>query len=153
MTTADLHALDLTGKTVVIIGCPASGKTTLGKVLATRTGAKLIHTDDYIQHGYKEALYVLLADIMEIEEPVIVEGVHGYRLLRKGVEFDNFYPDVVIELEVAQEQVNAVYAKERPGKKVEYLAAFNKMHQTILNKYREMPNPKPPVWHNVKNDF
>jgi len=34
MNRSDLLSLDFTGKTVVIIGCPASGKTALGKELA-----------------------------------------------------------------------------------------------------------------------
>jgi len=34
MKRLDLLSLDFTGKTVVIIGCQASGKTTLGKELA-----------------------------------------------------------------------------------------------------------------------
>ena len=160
MTYADILNLDLTGKTVVIIGCPASGKTTLGKALAQRTGAKLIRTDDYMDFGYKEALYVMLADLIEIDEPVIVEGVQGYRLLRKGVELGNFFPDVVIELEVTEAQVKRVYETERiwdkrksAEKMLASLAGFNKMHQTILGKYREMENPHPPTWYTVRNEF
>lgn len=153
MRYSDIFNLDLSGKTIVIIGCPASGKTTLGNALAAHTGARLVHADDYIQYGYKEALYVMLADLIEIDGPVIVEGIQGYRLLRKGVEMGNFYPDVVIELEVTQEQVERVYARERPGKKVERLATFNKMHQTILSKYQQIDNPHPPIWYVVENEF
>ena len=100
MKYSQLFDYSFAGKTIVIIGSPASGKTTLGKALAAKYGQKLIQADDYMQHGYKEALYVMLADLIEIDEPVIVEGMQGYRLLRKGVELGNFYPDVVIELQV-----------------------------------------------------
>ena len=154
MTRPDLWNLDLTGKTIVIIGRPASGKTTIGNALSARTGTRIIHTDEYIQHGNTEGLYVLLADLAgDTIEPVIIEGVMGYRLLRKGVEMDCFYPDVVIELEVSDEQVERVYKEQRTEKRSGNLSAFNKGLQTILNQYRDMPNPRPPVWYVIKNEF
>lgn len=155
MTYSDLLKLDIAGKTVVIIGCPASGKTTLGKALAERTGRDVIHTDDYMEHGYKQSMYAVLADLMMRDEntaPPIIEGVQGYRLLRKGVELDCFYPDVVIELHVTPEQVARVYREQRSEKKAGSLIAFNKMHETILADYRAMDNPRPPAWYTVQND-
>lgn len=152
MTYQDLFSLDLSGKTVVIIGCPASGKTTLSRALAAHTGTTLVHTDDYIPHGAVESLYVMLDELSEMDYPVIVEGVGGYRLLKKGVQLDSFYPDVVIELEVTPEQVERVYATERQDRKVKSLAGFCKGHQTVLAEYRAIKNPKPPVWYTVKND-
>ncbi len=148
-----LFARDLSRKNIVIIGCPASGKTTLAKELAKRTGQKVVHTDDYMQHGYKQSLYVLMADLMEQDSTVIVEGVQGYRLLRKGVELDCIYPDIVIELKVSPEQVERVYRTERKAEKLPKLAAFNKMHETILADYAAMKNPHPPEWIIIENRF
>jgi len=153
MTYQDVFTLDLSGKTIVIIGCPASGKTTLGRALAASTGTKLIETDDYIPHGAVNSLYVMLDELVEMDCPVIVEGVGGYRLLRKGVQLANFFPDVVIELEVTPEQVARVYETERQDRKVKSLAGFCKGHQTVLTEYRAMENPKPPIWYTVKNEF
>ena len=164
MKYSDLLNLDITGKTVVIIGCPASGKTTLAKRLAERTGNRLVETDAYLRHDYKAALYELIEhDLMPFSGAVIVEGVQGYRLLRKGVEGWegwHFYPDVVIELKVTDEQVERVYKKERMFDKrravdnvLKSVAAFAKMHQTILDKYRAMENPHPPKWITVENQF
>jgi hypothetical protein len=153
MKYGQLFEQPFTGKTIVIIGSPASGKTTFGKALAAKHGQRLIHTDDYMQHDYKTALYVMLADLIEIDEPVIVEGMQGYRLLRKGVELGNFFPDVVIELSVTDEQVERVYRTERKAEKLPKLSAFNKMHQTILANYKAMENPHPPQWIEVKNDY
>lgn len=157
MTYADLFNIDLAGKSVVIIGCPASGKTTLARRLAERTGTRLVETDSYLGHDYKAALYELIErDLMPFSGAVIVEGVQGYRLLRKGVEGWegwHFYPDVVIELKVTPEQVDRVYRTERKGKKVGSLTAFNKMHSTILDKYRAIDNPHPPKWYTVQNEF
>ena len=157
-----LFARDLSRKNIVIIGCPASGKTTIAKELAKRTGQKVFHTDDYMQHGYKESLYVLLADLMEVNEaePPIIEGVQAYRLLRKGVELDCLYPDIVIELKVSPEQVERVYRTERVWDKrrsvdkvLKNLEAFNKMHETILADYAQMKNPHPPEWIVIDNRF
>lgn len=153
MKYSQLFDYPLSGKTIVVIGSPASGKTTLGKALAAKYGQKLIHADDYMQHGYKEALYVMLADLIEIDEPVIVEGMQGYRLLRKGVELGNFYPDVVIELQVTEAQVERVYRSERQAEKLPKLSAFNKMHQTILKSYKALENPHPPEWITVQNQY
>jgi thymidylate kinase len=95
----------------------------------------------------------MLADLIEIDEPVIVEGMQGYRLLRKGVELANFYPDVVIELQVTEAQVERVYRAERQAEKLPKLSAFNKMHQTILESYKALKNPHPPEWITVQNQY
>lgn len=153
MTRSELLAIDFTGQTVVIIGNPASGKTTLGNQLAARTGMPCFHADDYLPHGGVEALYVMLPDLLEMEKPLIVEGMAGYRLLRKGMQLDCFYPDVVIELHTTPEQVERVYRLERPGKSVKNLAGFMKGQTTILNEYKAMFNPHPPTWYVVQNEF
>lgn len=149
----ELNFPALAGKTIVIIGPPASGKTTLAKSISESTGTGVVSTDDYMEHGYKDSLYVMLDDLAELTEPKIIEGMQGYRLLRKGVELDCFYPDIVIELTVTQEHVERVYRTERIASKLPKLAAFNKMHQTILESYRAMENPNPPEWITVLNDF
>lgn len=150
---AELNSIDLAGKTIVIIGPPASGKTTLAKSISEFTGTGVVSTDDYMEHGYKDSLYVMLDDLAELTEPKIIEGMQGYRLLRKGVELDCFYPDIVIELSVTQERVDRVYRTERIVSKLPKLAAFNKMHQTILESYKAMDNPCPPKWVRIQNEF
>lgn len=44
----------------------------------------LLHTDDYMEYGYKESVYKLIEDLESYRyENVIVEGIMGARLMRK----------------------------------------------------------------------
>lgn len=85
-------------KIVVIVGLPATGKTTLAKKLQeAHDKYSLYHTDDYIEHGFKESLYVMMRDIeADKNRYKIIEGVQAYRLLRKGLELKTFFADCVI---------------------------------------------------------
>lgn len=141
------------GKNVLIIGGPASGKTYVAGLLAKAKNHTVLHTDDYIAHGYKEALYVLLKDIKRTIGPTIIEGVIGYRLLRKGVEFGSYYPDVVIELEVSPERVLQTYQEQRQGKNLATLRTFEKSNKSVLADYKAMPNERKPLWIKLKNNY
>lgn len=83
---------------IIVIGFPATGKTTLVKELRKQyKKASVYHTDDYIKHGFEEGLYVLMKDLKKDKNKLkIIEGVLGYRLLRKGAELKSFYPDIII---------------------------------------------------------
>lgn len=143
---------DINGKNVLIIGCPASGKTYLSNLLESSTH-QTFHTDDYINHGYYESMYKCLSDVIECDKLTIVEGVQGYRMLRKGVEMDNYYPDLVIELRITQRRMLLTYSIERNPKKIKYLKAFNKTHNKILSDYRAMNNKHKPEWLVINNNY
>ena len=146
--------IDIGNKSVLIIGWPASGKSYVATRLAKdNPNHKLIRTDDYIKYGFVQALYVLLADIQKCKHPTIVEGIQGARLLRKGVETNTYYPDIVIELEITPELMYATYAKERIGKDTSTLRGFVNSYSTILAAYKAMPNKKPPQWIKLKNQY
>lgn len=164
MNYNDLLQLDIAGKTLLIIGPPASGKTTLAHKLSElwpehRLVGGFAGMDGYMHYGYKEGLYAILVDAWTYHEqglPMILEGIQGPRLLRKGVEGHkgfHFYPDIVIELVVTEEQIRKVYATERPGKSVEQALSQAKGLQTTLTAYKQMENPKPPQWITVQNTF
>lgn len=154
-----MHAqVDIDHKNVVIIGWPASGKTYLSKLLQhDNPGHKIFHTDDYIHHGYEQSLYALLKDVLKHNGPLIVEGVQGYRLLRKGAEMNCFYPDIVIELEISEALMYKTYAEQRKTKDVSYLKGFNRMHTKILNDYHAYMEKKDiskrPQWIKLKNYY
>lgn len=154
--------LNLTGKNIVVIGPPAAGKTTLALQLSQlwpthRLVGGFTGLDGYMHdHDFEAALYAILDDIAHYDADghnMILEGVQGYRLLRKGLELDLFYPDIVLELRVTEAQVRRVYAGERMGKNVERALGMAKGLQTVLNEYRAMPNPKPPEWHVIESNF
>lgn len=147
----NIKDLDITGKNVLIIGCPASGKTHL--VNQMKTSHKIIHTDDYMQHGYEQAMYVILDEIKNNQSNTLVEGVQGYRLLRKGVQLDCYYPDIVIQLIISESRMMETYKNERNAKKVQYLKGFNKMHDKILNDYFLIGNKSKPEWIKVNNTY
>lgn len=140
---------DLTGKTVVIIGWPASGKTTLAGRLAEQwPDHKVIELDLYAAHGWEQALYVAMRDILACQQPMIIEGVQGYRLLRKGVQTASFYPDIVIELLISEEQQARIYETSRKQISSGVLA-MNKALGKVKADYLQLPNPKPPQWHHL----
>lgn len=147
--------VDIKDSNVLIIGKPAAGKTFLSKLLAHDNPKHLlIHTDDYMRFGYKESLYKLLMDMGRIRQPTIIEGVLGYRLLRKGVELDCYYPDHVIEIDIPDSLMYHTYSRERHQKDASYLKGFNATHQKILQDYYSMASLGPkPQWHKLNNSY
>jgi len=60
-------------KNISLIGMPAAGKTTIGKLLAEQTGYRFIDSDDIIQSGENATLAQIIAEkglerFLEIEE-------------------------------------------------------------------------------------
>ncbi len=151
-STAEARRIDIAGKNVLIIGAPASGKTYLSGIFS-HAGRIVIHTDDYMEYGFQEALYRCLDDICDASQPTLVEGVQGPRLLRKGVELDCYYPDIVFELVTSWERIEKTYKEERDTAKLKGQKGFAKMNETILGDYFSMPNERPPVWYRVQNEY
>ena len=143
---------DITDKNVLIIGCPASGKTYISNLLVDDKHI-LIHTDDYMSYGYHDSMYKCLDNILKSEKKTIVEGIQGYRLLRKGVELDNYYSDIVIELIISENKMYEVYENQREIDKAVYLSGFNEMHSKILLDYKLLDNPNPPEWITIFNKY
>jgi hypothetical protein len=155
MTIQEVLSLNMVDKNVLIIGPPASGKTWLCDIMM-RFYHLIVHTDNYIHYGYKQSIYEVMKEINYAHTNglnTIVEGIQGYRLLRKGVELDCYYPDIVIELEISEKRMRETYQKERDPKKIKYLQSFNDAHQTILDDYFSLPNEKKPEWIKVYNDY
>ena len=153
MELKEILGIDIGGKNVLIIGCPASGKTWLSNKLK-RSTHKLIHTDNYMVLGYEIGMYGALNDASYSDMPTIVEGVHGYRMLRKGAEYGNYYPDIVIEMKVSEQRMLSTYRNERNLNKIKSLQQFHTTHEKILNDYRKMiPDRLKPQWIVFENNY
>jgi predicted AAA+ superfamily ATPase len=131
-------------KIVVIIGLPASGKSYVAELLHENLlpNHSLYHTDDYIDYGYEQSLYALIKDMeYDTNELKIIEGVQGYRFLRKALETGKFKVDTVIT--VSADPVIRTHRYLARGKG-NLPASFEKNLTTIwqdyLTKYTAQPD-------------
>lgn len=127
---------------VVIIGYAATGKTTFSNAL--KFDGSLYHTDDYLKYGSVESLYVLMEDLKKDSNPLkVIEGIGGYRLLRKGVELNNFSADLIINC-VASKEVRYDRIKVR-GKDIQATFNMDKACEKIWNDYLLLCKQLPPI--------
>lgn len=153
MTLEQIKEFDIKGSNVLILGMPASGKTTLCSQLDHSNHA-VIHTDDYMHLSYDQAMYAALMDCHELKRPFICEGVQGYRLLRKSAELGYPKIDIVIEIEVSRAKREEIYRRERDPKKIAYLNSFAKANTKILNDFFDaVPKEDRPIWIYYQNQF
>lgn len=120
---------------LIIAWHPATGKTTLSeKVKARFPDHTVLHTDDYMEHGYKESLYKLLEDIESYGyKNLIVEWVLGSRLMRKIHE--NWWHDndvwLYLYLRGTPRLIEETYSRERPDKDMKTITATCKGLDTV----------------------
>jgi tRNA uridine 5-carbamoylmethylation protein Kti12 len=119
---------------IVIIGDPATGKTHLTNHLALKYPEhRVIHTDDYQHHGFQKSLYMMMDDIAASpNKKMIIEGIQSARLLRKGVQLNNFHPDLIIETTAPDDLKLSRYAQRAK----EYPHALVKNLRTVMNEYQ-----------------
>lgn len=135
MRLEEILSVPLEGSCVVI-GIPASGKTFLGNKLVEQNSSHLLlSTDSYMGTGYERDLYPLIEDLRSYPKEIIIEGVLGYRLLRKGLQEDDFCPDLVIVCETNKKKQAEIYAKERDPKKLQYMKSFEIGLMKVYNDY------------------
>lgn len=127
---------------VVIIGYAATGKTTFSNTL--QFDGSLYHTDDYLKYGSVESLYVLMEDLKKDSNPLkVVEGIGGYRLLRKGLQLGNFQADLIIECQAANEiRYDRIKAR---SKNIQATFNMDKACEKIWADYLLLCNQLPPI--------
>lgn len=130
--------------TVVVIGPPGSGKTTVGRLLADDSGLPLYSTDTYLGAGHVEALYAIMQEIGD--EGWIVEGMIGYRLLRKRKQLRMPAPDIVIELDATDAEIKQAYADSGRRCNLPAIRKFCKAHDSVMEDYLLMDGEMPRVW-------
>lgn len=132
--------LNIKDKNVLIIGHAGTGKTNfVQNIMASYVNLsnhKIIHSDDFISYGFEQSLYVLMEAISKEKSKTIVEGVQGYRLLRKGAELGTYKPDLIIIIKSTK--TNEVYKKR--GKNIEKMESFNKSLDKIYHDYLKINN-------------
>lgn len=125
---------------IAIIGYSCSGKTTLTHALAKLyPDHSIFHTDEYAAFGFHQAMYACMHDIQNTRtENIIVEGIHSYRLLRKGAELNNLFFDLIIHCRVQHEVRLERYLKERGASTIQAISAFDRSLDKIYNDYTMM---------------
>ena len=112
LVTDELIDLCRNAKYVIIFGHAKSGKIVLANTISKRLGdRRVVSSDNSMSLGFKDSMYFLLKRIQTNDEQVIIEGIQMSRLLRKGIEMGNFYPEVVIHIDCAYETIRYGYVR------------------------------------------
>jgi deoxyadenosine/deoxycytidine kinase len=125
---------------VVIIGKPATGKTTFSEVLQDRFDTySMYHTDDYIEHGYEQSLYALMSDIGNDDNPKkIIEGVQGYRLLRKWAQIGGPTPDIVVDVRAPWGDRLMRYSERGNNVSVDKIQSFDRNLEKVFHDFMQI---------------
>ena len=128
--------------TIVICGYTKTGKVTIAKELAKALNRPLFISDDYVNiENREQSLYNLIDHILpyyQSNQPIIVEGILCFRLLRKGIQMNNFYPDLIIKTKCNDETIKHFYRIDGEESKINRALAFNRGLNTIWDEYREL---------------
>lgn len=134
-------------KNIVIIGYAATGKSFFADMLMSlginKYDYKLIRSDDYQNKGFQQSLYVMMSHIQHMrlngQERFIVEGIQGYRLLRKGLEEQTFFADVVFLMKADKATRHKRYLNRKDSiQKMGYLDGFDSMLNKVWLDYLNM---------------
>jgi len=122
---------------IFVIGATKSGKVTIAKELSKQLDDRtLFISDDYIRmYDQDEALNILERDVNEYYYSgyhIIVEGILGFRLLRRMAKNGYHLPDMVIKTECSKETISFFYEKEEPGKNLNSVMGFNQGLEKIF---------------------
>ena len=160
LVTQELIELCKNKKYIVIYGHTKSGKVLFGKLLSEALGVRLIISDDYKYLGWKQNMYHIREIIKSTDEPLIIEGVQSGRLLRKGVEFNDFFSDIVIHLTINKQSLCIAYQKDGEGYKLRHNKVFNFNKHILDNiffkwyeKQKNLYPEKMPIVINVDTSF
>jgi adenylate kinase family enzyme len=128
----------------VVIGPPGSGKTHVGQTLAESSGLPLYSTDRFMSDLHLTAMYALME--LTGDRGWIVEGMIGYRLLRKRQQFGMPPPDIVIQLDATEKQISKSYWARGQLCDVQRIKRFCRAHEAMLHDYFTLDADLPKIW-------
>lgn len=135
LITPELIDLCQDAKYIVIYGHTKSGKSLLAKELSRKLNDREYIFSDWFQHlGFKDAMYYILKEIQFNDKQLIIEGIQMSRLLRKGLQMNNFYPEVVIHIECDYETVKYAYIRDGEKDKLRQDGRFIKHWNGMIDK-------------------
>jgi hypothetical protein len=134
-------------KTIIICGYTKTGKVKIAKKLAEHLNYPLFISDDYINpKDSTQSLYNLMDAILPLyksKQPLIVEGVLCFRLLRKGYQLNTFSPDLIIKTVCNNETIKYFYNLDMEAHKINKALSFNKGLNTIWEEYIDLIKNNP----------
>ena len=114
---------------IFVIGSTKTGKVTIARKLAKELNRDLLISDDYTErYGHDGALDALERDMNDYyysTMPVIVEGILGFRLLRRMAKNGYHHPDLIIKTECNDETISHFYNKDGEQDKLKRAFGFN----------------------------
>jgi hypothetical protein len=136
-------------QTIVVCGYTKTGKITISKKLSETLNRRLFISDDYSFEKYGDkSLYVFMDNILpyyKLNIPIIVEGILCFRLLRKGIQLGNFYPDLIIKTKCNDDTIKHFYKKDGEENKINRAISFNKGLNTIWEEYLQLLKDNPQI--------
>ena len=155
----DLINICKKSKHIIIYGHAKSGKVLLGKKLSKIIGCDLIISDDYMHLGWADNMYHIkeLVQTKYKDKQVIFEGVQTCRLLRKGVQLNDYYPDLVIHVTCNYKSIAQCYRNDRVAYKLKG-GKVKRFNEKILDKiffewWEILPEEKRPKIINIDTSF
>lgn len=116
---------------IFVVGVTKSGKITIAKELSKQLDNRiLLISDEYVEkYDHNDALNMLERDMNEnyySTFPIIVEGILGFRLLRRMSQNGYHLPNIVIKTECNENTIRHFYQLEEQNKNLNSVFGFNK---------------------------
>lgn len=135
---------------IFVIGATKTGKVTIAKTLARALEREIFISDAFIgAYGQKDALDKIeheLENNYYSNHPTIIEGILGFRLLRRIARKGWMNVDLIIKTICDDKTIKHFYQKEEPNKNINQVLGFNKGLEKIFEEYlillRDNKKPK-----------
>lgn len=144
MSLEEVLKLDLTNKSVLIIGKAGSGKTHLSNLLKEK-GHYVIHTDETLVFSTEQRRLQEIMEEYRYCKPCVIEGMEGYALLLKGETAGMYRPDVIINCDISAGKQREVYLNERDPAKIKYQKKFYLKCLSLYQEWEKIVQNKPQI--------